>query len=350
MDVNSSNVLVSIIIPVYNVEKFISETIESVLNQSFKAIEIILVDDGSKDSSLLICEKYLQIDSRIKVLKQNNSGVSIARNNGLKIASGAYIFFMDSDDTLDSEFIATSYEIAKKNDSDIVVVGAYYCKRMPHVSALPTCAQFIKHLFLVKYHDIRFPKNIQPCEDGLFSHQLLALTNSISENPFGIYYYREHENQNHIKINENSGALLEKIPFWFKILEDFYDKYNLYGSHALHLALFLEHEPFELRYISMPLDSNQKDYLHNLIKDFYKKNIEPFLNKNDKKKLSLPFQVFLKSNNYEKFEKFYKNHLLHLRIKLRFNFLFYKFKLKLINVIPISKYRKSLRNKIKLDS
>ncbi|WP_445457884.1 glycosyltransferase family 2 protein [Flavobacterium sp. HNIBRBA15423] len=349
MNVSNPNVLVSVIIPVYNVEKFISEAIESVLNQSFESIEIILVDDGSNDNSLIICEQYLYKDSRIKLIKQKNFGVSIARNNGLNSALGEYIFFMDSDDTIDSEFISTSYNIAKKKDSDIVIIGDYYCKRLPNISALPTCALFLKHSFLKKHFDIRFPKNIQPCEDGLFSHQLLALTHEIAENPSGIYNYREHDNQNHIKINNDTDKLLTQIPIWFKILEDFYNKYNLYNSHAFHFALFLEHEPFELRYIAMPISSNQKEYLHKLIKDFYQKNVNPYINMNDRTKLSKLFLVFLASNDYKEFEKYHKRYLLNLKIKFKFKKFLYKFKLKLINIIPISKYRRSLRNKIKID-
>ena len=102
MEVNNSNIIVSVIIPVYNVEKYISEAIESVLNQSLIDIEVILIDDGSTDNSLLICEQFLQKESRIKLLKQKNSGVSNARNNGLNLAIGKYVFFMDSDDTIDS--------------------------------------------------------------------------------------------------------------------------------------------------------------------------------------------------------------------------------------------------------
>ena len=88
MKITNSDILVSVIVPIYNAERYISETIESILNQSLKNIEIILVNDGSTDSSLIICEQYLQKDSRIKFVNQNNSGVSIARNNGLKLANG----------------------------------------------------------------------------------------------------------------------------------------------------------------------------------------------------------------------------------------------------------------------
>ena len=283
MEVNNSNIIVSVIIPVYNVEKYISEAIESVLNQSLIDIEVILIDDGSTDNSLLICEQFLQKESRIKLLKQKNSGVSNARNNGLNLAIGKYVFFMDSDDKIDSGFLKTSYEIGESQDLDIVVIRENCCRPLPNVSALPTWAQLLKHDFLKKYSDVRFPDNIQPCEDGLFSHQLLALTTKIGANPQGIYHYRQHENQNHKTIKEGVDKVLFQIPQWFVIIDQFYKKYNLYKSHSLHLALFMEHEPYQTRYHSMGLDSNQKEFLFDLIKDFLQKNSIPFLKNEDKK-------------------------------------------------------------------
>ena len=344
-----NKVLVSIIIPVFNVEQFIAATIESVLSQNLKNIEVIIVDDGSCDNSLKICQRYAIIDKRIQIIIQDNQGVSIARNQGLLHAKGEYVFFMDSDDTIDVEFVNSSYRIAKESNSDIVIAGDYYCKRLPNLSALPTCAQFIKNEFLIANSDVRFPEGIQPCEDGLLSHQLLALTKNISKNPFAVYHYREHENQNHHKINENAQKVLLQIPKWFEILDVFYLKNNLYDSHALHLALFLEHEPFELRYLAMPLDDNQKEFLHNLIISFYKKSVIPFLSNEDKKKLSKPFLVFLKSKNHSQFDAFYKRHLWNLRMQMNIKILIYKIKLKLVNIIPVSKLRKRLRATIKLE-
>ncbi|MGA9213442.1 glycosyltransferase family 2 protein [Kaistella sp.] len=169
MNVEKNTILVSVIIPIYNVEKFLAETIESVLQQSLVDFELILVNDGSSDYSPKISENYQQKDRGIKYFSQENSGVSVARNVGLSKAIGEYIFFLDSDDTIDSDFLKTNYETAKLNDSDIVIVGEYFKKRMPNVMALPTCAQFIRLDFLKKFPNVKFPENIQPGEDGLFS-------------------------------------------------------------------------------------------------------------------------------------------------------------------------------------
>ena len=345
MHLSNPSILVSVIIPVYNVEKYISEAIESVLNQTYKDIEIILVDDGSIDNSLSICKQFAQQNQNIKLIEQQNSGVSIARNNGLSVAVGEYVFFMDSDDTIDAEFIRTSHEVAKAEDANIVIVGDYYCK-LTKVPALPTCAQFLKQDFLKQHPTIRFPEKIQPCEDGLFSHQLLALTDKIAKNPLGIYNYREHENQNHITINKNKEQVLYQIPKWFEILEKFYSQNHLYQTKALHLAFFLEHEPFELRYVSMPFDSIQKKELHLLIKEFYTTHVAPFIAKSEKRNLSRLFLSFLKAEDYTAFEKYYRKHVLFLKIKEKLQFFNYKAQLKMVNIIPVSKYRKYLRNRI----
>ncbi len=179
---------ISIIIPIYNTGHFLSECIDSILNQTLTDWELLLINDGSPDNSEQICQKYIQKDNRIHYYYQKNSGVSVARNFGLSKATGNYIYCMDSDDSLGSNFLETSYQTALKEDADITVIGKWYKSRMPHPTALPTCAMMIKKKFLAKYSNIRYPANIQPCEDGLFSHQLLALTNKISFNPDGIYH------------------------------------------------------------------------------------------------------------------------------------------------------------------
>ena len=97
--------LVSVIVPVYNAEKYLRKCLDSLINQTLKDIEIILVDDGSIDSSLEICMDYAKNHAGIKVLTQKNQGPSVARNNALKIACGKYIGFVDSDDFVEADII-----------------------------------------------------------------------------------------------------------------------------------------------------------------------------------------------------------------------------------------------------
>lgn len=111
--------LVSVIIPVYKVEKFLSECIESVINQTHKNLEIILVDDGSPDNCGEICDEYAKRDNRVKVIHKENGGLSSARNAGLEVANGEYISFIDSDDYVANNYIEKLYKLCVENDADI---------------------------------------------------------------------------------------------------------------------------------------------------------------------------------------------------------------------------------------
>lgn len=117
------NILVSIIIPVYNSEKYLRKCIESVLNQILKNCEIILVDDGSTDHSIDICREYEKNFNNIKVYSQTNVGQGAARNNGMKVAKGNYIGFVDSDDRIDPNMYKSLLEAATVNDCDICICG-----------------------------------------------------------------------------------------------------------------------------------------------------------------------------------------------------------------------------------
>jgi len=112
--------LISIVVPVYNVEKYLKVCIESIINQTFKNIEIILVNDGSTDSSLEICKLYL-IDSRVKIIDKKNEGLSSARQAGIDYAKGQYICTVDSDDHIEKEFIEKMYTKISSEESDICV-------------------------------------------------------------------------------------------------------------------------------------------------------------------------------------------------------------------------------------
>lgn len=112
--------LVSIIVPVYNVEKYIRECVDSILAQSYKYIEVILVDDGSPDNSPAICDEYAKNDSRVRVFHKENGGQSDARNVGLDNAQGEYVNFCDSDDIIDPHTIESAIDIMQRSGADIV--------------------------------------------------------------------------------------------------------------------------------------------------------------------------------------------------------------------------------------
>lgn len=114
---------ISVIIPVYNAEKYLLDCVKSVLRQSYKELEIILVDDGSKDKSLSIMNLLASEDSRVKVIRKDNGGVSSARNVGINSATKKYITFVDSDDTIETEMYKNMIEFAEKSNLDCVVCG-----------------------------------------------------------------------------------------------------------------------------------------------------------------------------------------------------------------------------------
>lgn len=112
---------ISIIVPIYNVEKYLPKCIDSILTQTFTNFELILVDDGSKDKSGEICDGYAKEDIRIKVIHQKNGGVSAARNSGVEYASGNFVGFVDPDDYIDKNMYKNMHELCKNNNSDIAV-------------------------------------------------------------------------------------------------------------------------------------------------------------------------------------------------------------------------------------
>lgn len=115
--------LISIIVPIYNVEKYLKKCINSIISQTYKNIEIILVNDGSTDNSYIICKEFKNKDKRIVLINKENGGLSDARNKGVEIAKGRYISFVDSDDYIEKEFISKMIQAMEKNDVNIVQCG-----------------------------------------------------------------------------------------------------------------------------------------------------------------------------------------------------------------------------------
>lgn len=126
---------VSVIIPVYNVEKYLKDCLYTLIHQSYSNLEIICVDDGSLDQSGKICDEFASMDQRIQVYHQKNSGPSIARNFALKICTGDYITFMDSDDQIEYTYIEELVEALEKNEADISICG--------HICIYPRFKRFV---------------------------------------------------------------------------------------------------------------------------------------------------------------------------------------------------------------
>lgn len=142
---------VSVIVPLYQAKQYIQTCIESILSQTYKELELLLIDDGSKDGSLDICRMFQKEDSRIKVVHQENQGVSSARNRGLSIASGEYIVFVDSDDIIENTMIEYMVHKAQNYGCDIVLCGFDYVYHDKIVSRIPEVEEGIynrKNVFM----------------------------------------------------------------------------------------------------------------------------------------------------------------------------------------------------------
>lgn len=122
--ISENHITVSVLIPVYNVEMYLTECLDSVLGQTYRQLQIIVIDDGSTDRTGQIADEYEKKDSRVKVIHQKNRGVPFARNAGLDVATGDFITFLDGDDWFDANLIETQLETIKKWDADIAVCGA----------------------------------------------------------------------------------------------------------------------------------------------------------------------------------------------------------------------------------
>lgn len=203
---------IGIIVPVYNVEKYLNYCIESILTQSFTDFELILIDDGSADRSGIICDEYAKLDSRIKVVHKLNGGISSARNFGLSILDSEYVTFVDSDDAIFPEYLQYLYDTAKECEADIVTCEFtsknevniakdtdYICfsgyeavierySRPDSITATAWCKLYKSHLF----NDLSFPEG-KIHEDQAVIPIVLYKANTVIKTNRILYYYRIRE-------------------------------------------------------------------------------------------------------------------------------------------------------------
>lgn len=211
---------VSIIVPVYNVEKYLNECVESMVNQDYKNLEIILVDDGSPDNSPQICDDWAKKDKRIKVIHKKNGGVSTARNAGLEIATGDYVTMLDSDDLFTSSFSKAIHAFDK--DSDIVIVPINESEQVnktlqineenfkfliknSQISCSSSCSKFYK-LNIIK--NVRYSQGVTVGEDKEFVVKCLLKCNKVSILNLPFYTYRDNPDS---CMNNKSFKLIMKL-------------------------------------------------------------------------------------------------------------------------------------------
>lgn len=235
--------LISVIVSIYNAETYLNRCLESILKQTYKELEIILIDDASTDNSIQICKEYANRDKRITIIHSvQNLGVSHTRNKGLDAANGEYVAFVDADDTIEENFIETMYSNCKKYDVKLCIVNVNYCyedriqKPLRMNNAVVNQKEYCQLLInSVKgftcnklYHKsvvekLRFDEDISVCEDLLFNVKMLknikdvVIVNQYLYNYFqkrNKIYNREYSNK---KITEMYAfdRIIEEISFYF---------------------------------------------------------------------------------------------------------------------------------------
>lgn len=244
------NRLVSVIIPVYNVERYIKDCIESLLKQTYKNLEIILVDDGSTDNSCKICSEYLNYDY-IKLIKQENRGVSNARNTGIQNSKGDYIIFVDPDDIVSQEFVKILVQTIEMNQTDIVCCE--YTRKIEDlyfkgkIKSKLKSAQYAENKILknsyidgyiwnkifkasiIKNNNLKFPNGITIWEDLYFVIKYLRNCKNVAIIKNKLYFYRVRDNS----AVANEGDI-RKIKDKVIVFHKLFDEYNNYNNFIIY--------------------------------------------------------------------------------------------------------------------
>ena len=302
--------LISIIIPVYKVEKYLEKCIKSVLDQTYKNLQIILVDDGSPDNCGNICDNYAKIDNRIEVIHKANGGLSEARNVGLKVARGEYIGFVDSDDYVSNEMFENLYNTLISNDVDVSICNFYtvinnknIIKNADNGVEIYNKLEILKEILLDKkiqsyawnklykrelFKDIEYPVG-KKFEDIGTTFYILEKCNKIAVSGSPEYYYITRGDS--IVNNNTEGTVIDYI----SLISDRYDyidkkykelkKYNdFYITKTLITAYTDEYH----------LKNNSEEFLKilnnffNKVKDIFKNNEEDIISLfNDAQKIQL---------------------------------------------------------------
>ena len=285
----------SIIVPIYNREKYIQECIESIINQYGRDVlfemEIILIDDGSIDNSANICKAFLNKYSFIKYIYQENSGVSVARNKGLSNSNGKYIYFMDSDDTINKLFFKEVTEKINETECDLVIVGINaYNQAKRFIEKMTTCPVWgvvIKRDYIIK-NNFSFKTGLQNMEDSLFCWQLLAKTNSIEKAEKTIYNYRKTTNSLSSRIVKDKKYYSDILITIIDEIKNFYfENINKKGVKD-HTLRFLADTVFYQLIISK-ISLSQKLKIYKQLRKFVKSVGFQFI---DKKYLDFKLRIF----------------------------------------------------------
>ena len=259
-----NNEIVSVIVPVYNVDKYISECINSIVDQTYKKLDIILIDDGSTDNSGLICDEYKDFDDRIRVIHKKNGGAASAKNVGLDLVKGKYVCFVDSDDYLSKDYVEKLLKNMIENNSDIsecLFFNLYKDKKSNEsfysqnrvFSSEQYLEQYIKDwkssLFWNKLfkteviNSIRFKKEKRCIDDEFFTYKVILNSKRISKLDESLYFYRQRKSSAINNSKNNNQKAQDSIDILI-------ERYNLVTNKYPKLKKeYIDHDICYLHYI-----------------------------------------------------------------------------------------------------
>lgn len=245
--------VISVIVPVYNVEKFLPQCIDSIIAQTFEDFDLILVDDGSTDNSGHICDDYAKIDSRLYVVHKKNEGAAVARNIGIENSKTPYITFIDSDDYIDNEYISTLFKKCDGNSVDLVLSGfkrVYVDGTIRNESGISlTCInkdEIADCMFdidqsrllnsqcckifrtdIIQQNHIRFLPGLSVSEDMIFSFTYFLFCSSICSLDYEGYYYRQTHSASLSKTLFNYDVYRQSVSELYRLRNEIVNSFNI---------------------------------------------------------------------------------------------------------------------------
>ena len=324
---------ISVIIPCYNVEDFVEECLDSVINQTFEDMEIICINDGSTDNTLSILESYAKRDNRIKILNQNNQGLSASRNRALEMAKGEYIFFLDSDDYIELTTFEELIRLAEEKCLDLIIFN------------LRNFDNETKEEQYDKYYDMPFLKEI--VGDNVFNYKdlgykmlILSVTAPgklfkreiiqdlrfpvgliFEDNPFftevmfkakRVFFLDEQFYNRRVHLNSITNSSTDKFSDWIEIsniLFDILKKYDYF--EVCKKAAYFKKFYGSYKFLTLVDETEKKDFFERIKKDFasHKDDYESIKgNFRYKRKLDLILNSALEFDSHEEFELTVRNY------------------------------------------
>lgn len=275
------NQLISVIIPVYNVEPYLPECLDSILEQKGCSLEVILVDDGSTDRSGLICDQYAAGDTRIRVIHQANAGAAAAKNAGLRMATGEYLSFVDSDDFLEPDAYQYMAEQLRKQDADVIQCAFrnVFTDRREDVITLSAFTSFETREYLIRYtrdwtcgllwdklyrrelFDGIFFEEGHKIDDEFFTYRGIMNAKTILHSPRVVYNYRKRRSGVMLSSTSARKILLDKVDYLsgrrVVVADRFPTLKAAFDDHYLNMMVILSTDPAateeSIRYIRKSL-------------------------------------------------------------------------------------------------